>query len=78
MLSPSRPVPRLHAPVRVNHFSGESELGRIIGIQDEGRRLEIALQAGARLQFTLSQATARYVCGAANHGCRLTLLEDSQ
>ena len=56
------------------HFGGGFELGTVIAVREEGRRLEVRCEGGETLQFVLSPATARFVSAAGVHGPRLELL----
>jgi hypothetical protein len=75
MLGPSRPVPRVGAPVRISHFGGGFERGTVVALGDDGRRLEVLSEGGATLAFVLSPATARFVAAGGAHGPRLELLD---
>jgi hypothetical protein len=75
MLGPTRPVPRVGAPVRISHFGGGFERGTVIALDDDGRRLEVLCEGGATLAFVLSPATARFVAAGGAHGPRLELLD---
>jgi len=75
MPGPSRPLPRVGAPVRVAHFGGEFERGTVVAVRDSGRRLEVLCEDGATLAFVLSPATARFVVAGAGRGPRLELLD---
>jgi hypothetical protein len=75
MLGPSRPLPRVGAPVRVAHFGGDFERGTVVAVRDGGRRLEVLCEGGATLAFVLSPATARFVAAGGGHGPRLDLLD---
>ena len=76
MLGPSRPVPRVGAHARIAHFGGGFELGRVLAVHDDGRRLEVRGEGGEVLEFVLSPATARFVSSASGQGPRLELLGD--
>ncbi len=76
MLGPSRPLPRVGARARIAHFGGGFELGTVLAVHDEGRRVEVRGEGGELLEFVLSPATARFVSPGATHGPRLELLED--
>ncbi|HUA73662.1 MAG TPA: hypothetical protein VL988_02800 [Solirubrobacteraceae bacterium] len=75
MLGPSRPLPRVGARVRIAHFGGGFEQGTIVAVHDEGRRLEVRGEEGARYEFALSPATARFVAAGSGQGPRLELLD---
>ncbi len=74
MLGPTRPLPRVGAPVRVAHFGGGFERGTVIAVEDDGRRVQVQCEGGETLAFALSPATARFVADGAAHGPRLELL----
>ena len=61
---------------RIAHFGGGFELGTVLAVHDEGRRLEVRGEAGDVLEFVLSPATARFVSADSAHGPRLELLGD--
>jgi hypothetical protein len=78
VLGPSRPVPRTGARARIAHFGGGFELGTVLAVHDDGRRLEVRGETGEVHEFVLSPATARFVSAASGQGPRLELLgEDS-
>jgi len=74
-LGPSRPVPRVGARARVAHFGGSSEPAIVVGVHEQGRRLQVRCAEGDVLEFALSPATARFVAAGSSHGARLELLE---
>jgi hypothetical protein len=76
MLGPSRPVPRVGVRARIAHFGGTFELGTVVAIADEGRRVSVRGESGDTLEFVLSPATARFVAAGVAHGPRLELLGD--
>jgi hypothetical protein len=76
VLSPSRPVPRVGSQARIAHFGGGFELGTVLAVHDEGRRLEVRGEAGELLEFVLNPATARFVSAGSGQGPRLELLGD--
>jgi hypothetical protein len=76
VLGPSRPVPRVGSQARISHFGGGFELGTVLAVYDEGRRLEVRGEGGEVLEFVLSPATARFVSAASGQGPRLELLGD--
>jgi hypothetical protein len=76
VLGPSRPIPRVGTRARITHFGGGFELGTVLAVHDEGRRLEVRGEGGEVLEFLLSPATARFVRAGATHGPRLELLGD--
>ena len=73
---PSRPLPRVGARARIAHFGGGFELGTVLAVHDEGRRLQVRGETGELLEFVLSPATARFVQAGTAHGPRLELLGD--
>jgi hypothetical protein len=74
VLGPSRPLPRVGARARIAHFGGGFELGTVLAVHEEGRRLEVRGEAGETLEFVLNPATARFVSAASASGPRLELL----
>jgi hypothetical protein len=74
---PSRPLPRVGAPVRIAHFGGGFESGLVLAVYDEGRRLQVRGEEGELLEFVLSPATARFVSAGGAHGPRLELLGEA-
>jgi hypothetical protein len=76
VLGPSRPVPRVGSQARIAHFGGGFELGTVLAVHDEGRRLEVRGEGGELLEFVLSPATARFVSAGTGQGPRLELLGD--
>jgi hypothetical protein len=77
MPGPSRPLPRVGARARIAHFGGGFELGTVLAVHDEGRRLQVRGETGELLEFVLSPATARFVQAGRAHGPRLELLGES-
>jgi len=77
VLGPSRPLPRVGAQARIAHFGGGFELGTVLAVHDDGRRLEVRGEEGEVLEFVLSPATARFVSAGSTHGPRLELLGDA-
>jgi hypothetical protein len=75
---PSRPVPRVGARARIAHFGGGFELGTVLAVHEDGRRLEVRGETGEVLEFVLSPATARFVQAGTAHGPRLELLGESR
>jgi len=73
MLGPSRPLPRVGAPVRIAHFGGGHEPGTIVAVDEQGRRVRVRGEAGEMHEFVLSLATARFVSAESAHGPRLEL-----
>jgi hypothetical protein len=69
-------MPRVGAPVRIAHFGGGFELGTVLAVHDDGRRLEVRGEGGDVLEFVLSPASARFVSAASAQGPRLELLGD--
>ncbi len=76
MLGPSKPLPRVGARGRIAHFGGTFETGTVLAVHDHGKRLEVRSEAGERLEFILSPATARFVAAGTAHGPRLELFGD--
>jgi hypothetical protein len=74
VLGPSRPVPRVGARARIAHFGGGFELGTVLAVHEDGRRLEVRGEAGEVLEFVLNPATARFVAAGGAGGPRLELL----
>ena len=64
------------ASARIAHFGGGFELGTVLAIHEEGRRLEVKGEGGEVLEFVLNPATARFVSAASASGPRLELLDD--
>jgi len=77
VLGPSRPLPRVGAQARIAHFGGGFELGTVLAVHDDGRRLEVRGEEGEVLEFVLSPATARFVSAGSTHGPRLELLGEA-
>ncbi len=75
VLGPTRPLPRLGAKARVAHFGGGFELGTVVAVAEDGRRLHVRLEGGETLEFALSPATARFVFAGSAQGPRLELLD---
>jgi hypothetical protein len=65
------------ARARIAHFGGGFELGTVIAVFEEGRRLRVQGETGETLEFVLSPATARFVAAGVSHGPRLELLGES-
>jgi hypothetical protein len=62
------------AHARILHFGGGRQHCVIVAVHDEGRRLLVRDDEGEELEFVLSRATARFVCGRGARGPRLELL----
>jgi hypothetical protein len=77
VLGPSRPLPRVGALARIAHFGGTFELGTVVAVYEEGRRLRVRGEGGEVLEFVLSPATARFVSAGSPHGPRLELLGEA-
>ena len=77
MLGPSRPLPRVGALARIAHFGGAFELGTVVAVYEDGRRLQVRGEGGELLEFVLSPATARFVSAGSPHGPRLELLGEA-
>lgn len=75
VLGPSRPLPRAGAPARISHFGGGFELGTVLAVHEDGRRLKVRVEAGEVLEFVLNPATARFVSASSASGPRLELLD---
>ncbi len=73
MLGPSRPLPRVGAPVRIAHFGGGYEQGTIVAVDEHGRRVRVRGEGGETHEFVLSPATARFVSAGSAQGPRLEL-----
>lgn len=76
MLGPTRPVPRVGGRARIAHFGGGFEMGTVLAVHDEGRRLEVRGEGGETHEFVLNPATARFLAAGGAHGPRLELLEN--
>jgi hypothetical protein len=74
MPTPSRPLPRVGAPVRIRHFGGASEPGTVVAVGDGGRHVRVRGEDGEVREFVLSPARARFVSADSPHGPRLDLL----
>jgi hypothetical protein len=70
-------MPRVGARARIAHFGGGFELGIVLAVYEDGRRLQVRGETGEVLEFVLSPATARFVHAGTAHGPRLELLADS-
>ncbi|MGD0453169.1 MAG: hypothetical protein ABSB69_06190 [Solirubrobacteraceae bacterium] len=78
MLGPSRQLPHVGIRARIMDFGGGFELGVVVAVHDDGRRLEVRGERGEVLEFVLSPATARFVSAGSAHGPRLELLGDHE
>ncbi len=78
MLGPSRPVPRVGARARIAHFGGGFEMGVVVAVGEDGRRLEVRAEGGEVLEFVLSPATARFVAAGGGQGPRLELVGEGK
>jgi hypothetical protein len=58
----------------VLHFGGGFELGTVVAVHEQGRRLDVRCENGESFEFLLSPATARFVSASSPHGPRLELL----
>lgn len=58
------------------HFGGTREVGTVLAVCEEGRRVEVRDEAGEVREFVLNPATARFVSAAGARGPRLELLGD--
>ena len=70
-------MPRVGSRARISHFSGERELGTVLAVHEEGRRLEVRGEHGEIREFVLNPATARFVSAESASGPRLELLADA-
>ncbi len=70
-------MPRVGSRARIAHFGGGFELGTVVAVHEDGRRLEVRGEGGEVLEFVLSPATARFVHAQSPHGPRLELLGDA-
>jgi hypothetical protein len=66
------------ARARIAHFGGGFEEGVVVGVREEGRRLEVRDEAGAVLEFVLNPATARFVAAGSAQGARLELVGEAR
>jgi hypothetical protein len=55
------------------HFGGGVEQGVVVGVREQGRRLDVRDEAGRVLEFALNPATARFVLADDARGPRLEL-----
>lgn len=63
--------------MRIAHFGGSFEHGTVVGVHEQGRRLEVRGEGGEILEFVLSPATARFVAAGGAQGPRLELLGEA-
>jgi hypothetical protein len=77
MLGPSRPLPRVGAPVRIKHFGGGAEPGTVVAVEDGGSRLRVRGEDGELYEFVLSRASARFLSAGDAHGPRLEIEKDA-
>jgi hypothetical protein len=75
MLGPTRPLPRVGAKARIAHFGGGFEIGTVVGVHDQGHRVEVRGESGDDFEFVLNAATARFVLAGSAQGPRLELLD---
>jgi hypothetical protein len=68
-------MPRPGARARIAHFGGGFEVGTVVEVLEEGRRLRVRGEGGETLEFVLSPATARFVSASSAQGPRLELLD---
>jgi hypothetical protein len=61
------------ARARIAHFGGGFEDCVVVGVREEGRRVEVRDEAGEVLEFVLNPATARFVAAGSAQGARLEL-----
>jgi hypothetical protein len=69
-------VPRVGARARIAHFGGGFELGTVLAVNEDGRRLQVRGEGGEVHEFVLSPATARFIHAAGAQGPRLELLDE--
>lgn len=67
-------MPRVGAPARICHFGGQFEPGVIVGVLEEGRRLQVRGESGEVQEFVLNAASARFIEAGSAQGARLELL----
>ncbi len=60
--------------MRIAHFGGSFEAGRILAVHEDGRRVDVAGESGESYVFELNPATARFIVAGDRHGPRLELL----
>lgn len=65
------------ARARIAHFGGGFELGIVVTVHEEGRRVRVRGQDGEVYEFVLSPATARFVAAGVAHGPRLELIDSA-
>lgn len=73
MLGSTRPLPHIGASARIQHFGGDVEMGTVCAVGDGGRIVEVSCESGERMEFALSQATAKFVLVGAAHGAEMEL-----
>jgi hypothetical protein len=66
------------AAARIMHFGGSFELGTVLAVHEQGRRLEVRGEGGELHEFVLSPATARFVSAGGTQGPRLELLGEQR
>jgi hypothetical protein len=64
------------ARARIAHFGGGFEDCVVVGVREDGRRLEVRDEAGEVMVFVLNPATARFVAAGSAQGARLELVGD--
>jgi hypothetical protein len=73
-LWPTRPLPHVGDEARIRHFGGEVEMGVVVAVTEEGRRLQVRGEGGELSEFVLNPATARFLPAESAQGARLELL----
>ncbi len=71
-------MPRVGARARIAHFGGGFEMGVVVAVGEDGRRLEVRAEGGEVLEFVLSPATARFVAAGGGQGPRLELVGEGK
>jgi len=64
-------VPAVGATAHIRHFSGEAEPVRIVELREDGRCVVVEDSKGARREFTLRRANARFIERDEQHSPRL-------
>jgi fructose-1,6-bisphosphatase/inositol monophosphatase family enzyme len=62
------------ARARIAHFGGGFEDCVVVGVREDGRRLEVRDEAGEVMEFVLNPATARFVAAGRAQGARVELV----
>jgi hypothetical protein len=58
----------------IKHFGGDSEIGTVVAVEEDGRCLRVRGEDGGLHVFLLSPASARFVSAGDAHGPRLELV----